>query len=97
MYNITSTMIEIFRVGLEPQFELCLQIISIRNCLIVGCSVTGLAVALAFFICTSIVLPFLAVNLYQRSLAVRGTEVTSGAQEENMGDYYVQNYYDSIK
>ena len=32
--------------------------------LIVGDLITGLAVALAFFICTSIVLPLLAVYLY---------------------------------
>ena len=62
-----------------------------------GPNITALAVALAFFICTSIVLPLLAVYLYQRSLTARGTAVTSEVQEENMGDYYVQNYYDSIK
>ena len=66
--------------------------------LIVGGLITGLAVALAFFICTSIVLSVLAVYLYQRSSAPTGTVagVTSELEEENM-DYYVQNYYDSIK
>ena len=66
--------------------------------LIVGGLITGLSVALAFFICTSIVLSVLAVYLYQRSSTPTGTvaEVTSEVEEENM-DYYVLNYYDSIK